>query len=375
MKILLAFLLLWIPVEIAFPQNRPVMKLDVARAFETEGDCKLSTIASEVRYVSLEAKPGSFIQNITRYAISDDLILVADNEAGKVMKFDRAGKYLGDFMVKGKGPKEFIHIEGLDFNSKGEILVLKNFSGIDIYSKSGDLIQTGNYYGFSTGRWLTDDRIVLAMDYLVSRGKMIVTLDRQGKELSVGLSSPVSRSENSIPVPSRISQCHEGYYYRNELFDTVFTINYKGEVYPRCILDQGPNHITKEDVMSGASEKMLNTGQKSQIISYLEYKGKILMSAIYRQHICMIEFDAITGKGFLNPKTFGIRNDIDKGPPFTSGIVLPDGSAVRIITPDELNHDIDWTFKQRGLVDPSTYDIKLYQKLADYGNPVLMIVK
>lgn len=78
-----------LPVQLAWAQPHPVFRLDVAGALETPGDCKLSSIAGEVRYVPLEAKPGSFIQNIDQYAISDDLILVADNKVGKVMKFDR----------------------------------------------------------------------------------------------------------------------------------------------------------------------------------------------------------------------------------------------------------------------------------------------
>lgn len=81
-------------------QNHPVLKIDVAKALRIPGECKLSAIAKEVRYVPLESIPGSYIKNIKTMAISDDLILIADEEVGKVMKFDQAGKFLGDFMVK-----------------------------------------------------------------------------------------------------------------------------------------------------------------------------------------------------------------------------------------------------------------------------------
>jgi hypothetical protein len=278
-------------------------------------------------------------------------------------------------MVRGKGPREFNRIEGLDINSKGEILVLKNWSMIDIYSKAGDLIKTLNYYGFDTGRWLTDDTIVLAMDYLVSRGKIIVTLDRQGKELSVGLFNPVYPGKNADPVYSRLSRCREGYYYWNQLFDTVFTVNFKGEVYPRYSLHQGSNHITKEDIAAGLNSDMLVSQQKSEVTSYKEFKGKIFISAIVKRYSCLIEFDQATRNGFTDTKTFGIRNDLDKGPYFSAGLVLADGTAVRFILPDEVDHNLHWDFKQPGLVDPATYDIKLFQKLADYGNPVLMMVR
>jgi hypothetical protein len=84
LKMKFALLMLCLPVQMAWTQPRPVLKLDVAKALETPGDCMLSFIAGEVRYVPLEAKPGSFIQKIDQYAISDDLILVADNKVGRV---------------------------------------------------------------------------------------------------------------------------------------------------------------------------------------------------------------------------------------------------------------------------------------------------
>ena len=87
------------------------------------------------------------------------------------------------------------------------------------------------------------------MDYLVSRGKMIVTLDRQGKELSVGLSGD-----------------------------------------------------------------LVSSGSKSILRYYIEYNGKIFISAIVKRHYCIMEFDPATGKGFVDTKTIGLRNDLDKGP-------------------------------------------------------------
>jgi hypothetical protein len=76
LKMKFALLLLCLPFQLAWPQTHPLLKLHVAKALETPGNCLLSSIASEVRYVPLEANPGSFIQNIDQYAISDDLILV-----------------------------------------------------------------------------------------------------------------------------------------------------------------------------------------------------------------------------------------------------------------------------------------------------------
>ena len=359
---------------LAYPQNLPVLRLDVVKALDNPGQIKLSSMASGISYVPMEAKPGSFIQNINCHAICDKYILIADNKAGGVMKFDRKGRYLGDFMVKGKGPKEFSRIDGLDINSKGEILVLKNWSIIDIYSESGDLIKTFEYYGFATGRWLTDDKILLIMDYLVSRGKFIVTLDRQGKEISVGLSRSIFPGKSPRPVISKTGRIPGGYFYWCELFDTVFTIDYNGKVTPGKIIQKGDGFVKTNDYITDVVD-VKRAGGKNSIRSYYEYRDKIYLLVGANRVSNIQEFDRKTGVGFTQSLTQSIVNDLDKGPGFLPKTVLPDGSIYQFLMPDELNWFLDYGFKQPRLIPPETYDSTLYRKLADYGNPVLMMVK
>ena len=377
MKFELSLLLLCIPAQLAWPQAHAVLKLDVAKALETPGDCRLSSIASQVHYVPLEAKPGSFIQNIDQYAISDDLILVADNKVGKVMKFDRAGKYMGDFMVKGKGPGEFTWIYGLDINSAGEILVCKEGSGIDIFGRNGKLINGFNHDGLSTARWLTDEKILLVADYMLSGGKVIETLDRLGQQSSIGLRTSLDLSSMRGSHYYRLAGCREGFYYWDPLFDTVYTINFKGEVYPRTVFRHRMDHVTQKDWLTGAYQDKMIRGEAYDIVGYYEFREKIVMMGIVKSN-CILEFDRATAKGFvqLNSIYFGLLNDLDKGPEFLPKTVLPDGSAAMFLRPQEdLIRYIDWVLPKSGRVLPGSYDIKLYQKLADYGNPVLMIVR
>jgi hypothetical protein len=386
MEILFTLMVLCQSVTLAYPQIQPPIRLDIAKAIETTGECKLSSIADEIRYVPLEAKKESFIENIEQYAISNDLILIADKKVGKVMKFDRTGHYLGDMMVKGKGPKEFIQIDGLDFNSRGEILVLKDGSAINIYSENGDLLKGFHYYGYSTGRWLTDDKILLVMDYLVSAGKVLVILDKNGKELAVPLKTPLDLSAASMRTHYRISSCAEGYYYFDALFDTVYTINKKGEVYPRCVFLHRKDHVTQKEMLTtsvkgpplSVSSDLAISGQKYEILNYFDYKDKILLSGSVARNNTVFEFDKRTGTGISCGKSiyYGLINDLDKGPEFFPVTVLSDGSAAKFLrTQYDLIHYIDWVFPKSGQVEKGSYDINLFQKLADYGNPVLMMVK
>jgi hypothetical protein len=378
MKLFFHFLVMGLSISFAQAQNRPVITLDMARALETPGKCVLSTIASEVRYVPLEAKPGSYIQNIDKYAISKDLILVADNKAGKVMKFDREGKYLGDFMVKGKGPKEFIWIYGIDFNSRGEVLVSKDGSGIDIFSKEGVLINGFNHNGLSTARWLTDDQILVVEDYMLTNGKIISLIDRTGRQLSTGLRTKMDLSGLKSTHYYSLANCAEGFYYWDPLFDTVYTIDRRGGVYPRTVFRHRKDHITQKDWLTGVYNEKLISGEGYDIVGYYEFKGKFMMMAIANQYNCILEFDQSGGQGQVRHKSiyFGLWNDLDRGPAFFPRMVLADGSAVSFLRPQEdLIHYIDWDFTKSGKAPPESYDLKVYQKLADYGNPVLMIVK
>ena len=369
--------MLLFPVHLAWAQPHPVLKLDVAKALETPGDCKLSSIASEVRYVPLEAEPGSFIQNIDQYAISEDLILVADNQVGKVMKFDRAGHYLGDLMVKGKGPGEFMWIYGLDINSNGEILISKDGSRIEIFGRNGKLINGFNYDGLSTTRWLTDEKILLVADYMLSGGKVIEILDRSGQQSSVGLRTSLDLSSMRRSHYYRLAGCSEGFYYWDPLFDTVYTINFEGAVYPRTVFRHRMDHVTQKEWLTGAYTDKIVKGEAYDMVGYYEFKDRIMLMAIVKSN-GILEFDKATGQGSvqLNSIYFGLRNDVDKGPEFLPRMVLKDGSAVSFLRPQEdLIRYIDWVLPKSGRVPPGSYDINLYQKLAGYGNPVLMIVR
>jgi hypothetical protein len=378
MTIKISFLLLWLPIQLLLSQTQSPIRVDLEKALETTGECKLSSIASNVQYVPLEAKPGSFIKNVDRYTVSDDLILVADETVGKVMKFDRKGHFLGDFLTKGKGPKEFLSINGLNINSKGEILVLKNNLTIEIFSKSGELINGFDYYGFSTGRWLSDDKILLVMDYIVSKGSVIVTIDRNGKNPLVCLKTTLDISKIPYRPGFSCGRCAEGYYYFDPFIDTVYTINNKGEASIRCVFLHRKDHVNQKDMLSNANDEFLISGEKYQFLQYYEFKDKIILQGIVQRHNSVVVYDKKTGTGTSRLKTiyFGLINDLDKGPEFFPRITFTNGSAVQLLRQQEdLIHYIDWVFPESGMVKKGSYDIDLYKKLADYGNPVLMIVR
>ncbi len=377
MTIKISFLLLCLPIQLLSGQTQPPIRLDLAKALETSGECKLSSIAGNVQYVPLEAKPGSFIKKIDRYTVSDDWILVADETVGKVMKFDRKGNFLGDMLTKGKGPNEFLSINGLNINSRGEILVLKNGVTIEIYSKKGELINRFDYYGFSTGRWLSDDKILLVLDYVVSKGSVIATIDRDGKNPLVSLKTSLDYSKLPYRPGYSCGRCAEGYYYFDPFIDTVYTINNKGEASVRCVFNHRKDHVNQKDMLSNANEELLVSGEKYQFVQYYEYKDKIVLQGIVKQHNSVVLFDKKSGIGTSRLKTiyFGLINDLDKGPEFFPRITFTNGSAVQLLRQQEdLIHYIDWVFPESGMVKKGSYDLDLYLKLADYGNPVLMIV-
>jgi hypothetical protein len=359
-------------------QEFPFYRLDVAGALKTPDKCKLSLVAREIRYVPLEAKPGSFLKTVDYYAISDDFVVVADNDLGKILKFSRSGKFLGTIMSKGLGPLEFTSVHGLDLNSRGDLLIFKNWRVIDIYNSKDDKIRTINFEGYNTGKWLTDDRILLIMDYSERPGPVVVVLDISGRQISSSLDVKMDLGNRGAPGQSSLTKCKEGYYYWDQLLDTVYTISHEGKVKPRAVFTHARNVLTTEEFLFGPGDEMMQSGESYNVKYYREYKDKIFLQATVNSFFSIMVFDKATGKGKMRYKThfFGLLNDIDKGPAFYPGRVLPDGSAVRMLIPqNDLYHYLDYTFRQVRVVNSDEYDIQVYQKLADYGNPALMFVK
>jgi len=73
--------------------------------------CKASSIADTIIYVPLETNSKSIFGYPWLMAMNDSCIVLSDKK--RIMAFQRNGKFIGQVGKEGKGPGEFIHINGL----------------------------------------------------------------------------------------------------------------------------------------------------------------------------------------------------------------------------------------------------------------------
>ncbi len=72
--------------------------------------------------IRLENKPEAMIGRITNLEISDNYIVLY-NQGGRIMLFNRQGKFLRYIGQKGKGPFEYVYVNGLAFSEEQNLIL------------------------------------------------------------------------------------------------------------------------------------------------------------------------------------------------------------------------------------------------------------
>lgn len=382
--ILSVLVLIGICIGPAKAQNNPPYRIDVPKSLATPGNKNLSSIAREIRYIPLEAKPGSYLKKVDLSLVCGDFILIYDETSDALKQFDLNGRFLGDFMKKGKGPGEFISINSLDINDKGEILVFKDDYNVEIYDKARQLINHFTTKVFARkARWLTEASIAFVRtdaSCILNDGYIIEIVDLSGNVRSKFLKTDITRLSPAQPWMYRFNSVEEGCYYWSRLCDTVYLINKAEQVVPRVILVTDKNFVDRKKISEGEERVLLTEGSGYMISGYFETEGSIYLNCIYKRTTSILVYDKKTGACSnimaCNDKMYpGYYNDLDKGPWFLPNFAFKDGWRGRILSPDELFRYLDYSFKQPGLMDPSSYDIEVYKRLAEYGNPVVMMAR
>ncbi|WP_163324800.1 6-bladed beta-propeller [Draconibacterium mangrovi] len=293
---------------------------------------KLSEIATKIKFIPLETKDECLIGRRYSIKLTQNEIFVGNG--GKVLRFNKAGKFICQINQVGRGPGEcqckffkadeknhFIYIYGLhqhkifkyDFDGN----FIRNFDdpflntstgnaeSFGIRSKTGDLFITyGNAYGNSKYK--------------------LALLDKQSGVLKKTFENhdifKVSKSPKmfGISMGKESTYNFEGKdYYKADFNDTIFSIN-EQDLEPHAIINIGNNKWTLKD----------NLELSSGLIKYNEVKDKTLIWGFFEtsDHI-FLKYDS-KGSSFLGiydkyTKIFNqniniseITNDILGGIPF-----------------------------------------------------------
>ncbi len=101
---------------------------------------KMSELYSALEYIKLETTPESLIAQVSKIIPLDTQLLIVDKESSKILLFDVNGKFMRTIGSKGVGAGEFIEIEDVAVDKKGEEIFVLEHSGkrILIYDLKGN---------------------------------------------------------------------------------------------------------------------------------------------------------------------------------------------------------------------------------------------
>ncbi len=124
-------------------QNIPLLDLEKVN---TEKEIYLSELADLGELIELESIPASFVKSISDSYITDEFIIVCDNQIPKVSVYSRDGRFLRNIGSIGKGPGEFSGHIHFCFYEPENLIYIHSFSQsrICVYNIKGQWIKDFN---------------------------------------------------------------------------------------------------------------------------------------------------------------------------------------------------------------------------------------
>jgi hypothetical protein len=229
-------------------------------------DSNLSTVASEVKFVHLDAEPPIDDFHIYDVEISDNYIFLSG--LSQIMQYDRHGKYIRDIGSRGMGPEEFINImPPLQLDRKNDLVYAS-----DLHRERTVIYHfDGTYKGaFSKGGCIAvigSSIIALrqtSSDMYRPECPSIRFIDHRGNDIRTYRSRlyPVEKSQMEIfPDASFLWESKGNHYFMEYGGDTIYQI--KGDtIIPERIVF-GDLKPKKKDLFRR------NIGQNLRIFSYI----------------------------------------------------------------------------------------------------------
>ncbi len=121
MKKILIFYLFLLSFQTSFAQNSiqsDLVILDLEEAFSRREGVPLSKLLNSVEYVVLETNPQSIIGKFAQYDVTDEYIIVCDqNTTNQILLFDRkTGKFIKSVGNYGRGLQEYMRFSYIPYD-------------------------------------------------------------------------------------------------------------------------------------------------------------------------------------------------------------------------------------------------------------------
>jgi hypothetical protein len=304
------------------PKQSPqegITTIDLAGNLSREKDFLLSTIATDIEYVKLDNSIDAIIQQIEQFDVTDHYILIFDRTLGKVLLFDRQGKFLRQISRSGKGPGEFVRPVDVSINPDEGFIYITQQKQIDSYRITGEFVKSTHLpsWAMNVEPFGIDFLAYFPSQYSAMIQNYTIVFIRQDGTMGERLHKrnwDFLKPQDPMKFP-RLYRYDDLWCYNEAYYDTVYAVTPDRKIVPRIafIKDQSdPDPMTSSGFyLDGWRELpgyIFVYGSKNQKMTNLFYDRQT-------KEIWNLPYDTETDQ-------FGITNDLDGGSKFLPGKVF-----------------------------------------------------
>ena len=385
--------------------------IDLVKIIDKESkEIKLSNIVDSIEYITLETTPDALIGFIRDIDVTDSFVFICTE--GKILKFNRKGRFLYQIGSIGKGPGQWPLIRNISIDDKKKIIYVfpngfsrklikysydNKYIG-DIHLFNSDLASLvsfiGNNHFIASGIpmiWWEINKNMFLTAIIDSTGTIIRKIDSPLKQLYN------FKKKNNIRYWGTY---FPSYYDSIALIlgigcDTVYAVT-SCNIKPKYILNSGKFKMPT-DIIYGFSndlEQRLKISKKRFnyfviVDSPIETYNYLIIKFYLKGYMYLAVFDKIGGKsivfkkkgkvkygGVVNMQELGFKNDIDGGLNFfPSWFNLKGDLWIKAYDAIELKDQLDKIKQAKGVKYPNRQKalIKLIENLKYTDNPVIAI--
>ncbi|MCD6347935.1 MAG: 6-bladed beta-propeller [Bacteroidales bacterium] len=359
-----------------------LIKLDMESLLQNQQELKLTEIADDIHYISLETNSDVICQPL-QYFIRGNRIIIRNRDQ-TVYLFDAEGIFIRQVGQMGPGPNEYGGIQNLEVSPDGKRLIFystrlnKGF----VYSPEGEKL--GEFkIPYPTWRFasLLSGRYMMISPYGAfspdSAAFLFYLIDGQGEVLKKYLSSKVIQMMGDFSIGRFVSNPKSviGYHPFN---DTVFSFDQQGNKSAKYLFDFGSKRVPDE-----AFDDMMKYMQERDQYIYspalLETAGRLFIRVSHQKKTWLGIYNFTNGSlDALSSEEGKIENDLDGGPDFWPANSDGDKTVYKLLQPVDLVEARDnGDFAEKDFKSPrarKTFETML-QELKEDDNPVIMVVK
>lgn len=366
-----------------------IEEIDISSAFNQDDHMFLGEVASSVSYIPLQTDSICNIKRIRNpwkdVQFCKNRIFINNNKE-QLFCFDMKGNFLYQIGRQGRGPGEFIKIDGFTILEKQEVVIILNAARQQLlfYDFESDFIKEITVNNWPLQISALDNNILFESpkgrrelnDY-----HALFVVDQNGKSLN-----QLIYRQKEEKVKEEIGLCNISLFYNYSdtityweyFYDTVYRIVDDNTIIPKYHFNCGKNKIPFEILMKAKLKSSPKIDNYARIWRFTETKNFFFVRAGNKKRLYHILFDKHKKETYnVHFKTgdkhnFAFQNDLDEGLPFWPDGLANENKVFSMIYGYELKHILASIANKEIVINKNIYELAKNSQITD--NPIIMLV-